>query len=133
MDEINEYSKDYRVLALLHTKIDFDGQKIPSNKELLGFIFLLDNIRTDANKTIKYFKDQGVDIKLISGDNPITVSKIAKRVGIDAYENYIDMSKVPEDKDLKEISIKSSKEAEISCLDTSLVLFSFFNPEFNFI
>ena len=106
MDEINEYSKDYRVLALLHTKIDFDGQKIPSNKELLGFIFLLDNIRTDANKTIKYFKDQGVDIKLISGDNPITVSKIAKRVGIDAYENYIDMSKVPEDKDLKEISIK---------------------------
>ena len=103
-DEINNYSKDYRVLALISTKIDFDGKKVPDDKELLGFVFLLDNIRTDANKTIKYFKAQGVDIKLISGDNPITVSKIAKRVGIDNFENYIDMSQISETEDLRKIA-----------------------------
>ena len=102
--EINEYAKDFRVLALIHVRNDFDGKNIPDSKELLGFVFLLDKIRNDANKTLKYFKDQGVTIKIISGDNPITVSKIAKRVGVDNYQNYIDMSKVSEDEDLKEIA-----------------------------
>lgn len=103
-NEINEYAKDFRVLALIHVRNDFNGKNIPDSKELLGFVFLLDKIRNDANKTLKYFKDQGVTIKIISGDNPITVSKIAKRVGVDDYQNYIDMSKVSEDEDLKEIA-----------------------------
>ena len=103
-NEINEYAKDFRVLALIHVRNNFDGKNIPDSKELLGFVFLLDKIRNDANKTLKYFKEQGVTIKIISGDNPITVSKIAKRVGVDDYQNYIDMSKVSEDEDLKEIA-----------------------------
>lgn len=73
-NEINEYAKDFRVLVLIHVRNDFDGKNIPDSKELLGFVFLLDKIRNDANKTLKYFKDQGVTIKIISGDNPITVS-----------------------------------------------------------
>ena len=48
-----------------------------------------DTIREDAFDTIKYFKDNGVNVVVISGDNPITVSRISERVGIENAENYI--------------------------------------------
>jgi ATPase, P-type (transporting), HAD superfamily, subfamily IC len=87
-EEINEYSIDYRVLA------------IKKNEELLCILLLQDKIRENAGEVIAYFKKEGVDIKIISGDNPITVSKIAKRVGIDGYESYIDMTEVTNVKDV---------------------------------
>lgn len=87
---IEEYSKDYRVLVLVHNEL-------PKQIEVIGFILLLDTIRKEAKQTMKYFAEQGVDIKVISGDNPITVSKIAKQVGIKNYEKYIDISNLSDD------------------------------------
>ena len=104
-DEIEKYAVDYRVLVLAHSKNDFNKKDLPDGVNLLGYILLLDKIRPDASKTLSYFEAQGVDIKIISGDNPVTVSKIAKNVGIKNYDRYIDMSTISEDTDLNDIAI----------------------------
>ena len=104
-DEIEKYTMDYRVLVLAHSKNDFNKKDLPDEVNLLGYILLLDKIRPDASKTLSYFEAQGVDIKIISGDNPVTVSKIAKNVGVKNYDRYIDMSTISEDTDLNDIAI----------------------------
>lgn len=100
--EINTYSKDYRVLVLAHSSENFANKNLPNNLSLIGYIFINDKIRKNASKTLKYFKEQNVDIKIISGDNPITVSKIAKEVGLENYNKYIDMSKIETQAELKQ-------------------------------
>lgn len=100
---IEKYAKDYRVIVLAHSEEKFIQNKIPERVELIGYILILDKIRKEAKNTLEYFKKQGVDIKIISGDNPITVSKIAKQVGIKNYGKYIDMSTIKNDKEIKEI------------------------------
>ncbi len=77
----------YRVLLLAECDKNF------SNKgcEPIALILLQDNIRKDAPKTIEWFKQNGVDIKIISGDNPITVSEVAHRCGVANYDKYISL------------------------------------------
>lgn len=104
-DEIEKYAMDYRVLVLAHSKNDFNKKDLPDGVNLLGYVLLLDKIRPDASKTLSYFEAQGVDIKIISGDNPVTVSKIAKNVGVKNYDRYIDMSTISENTDLNDIAI----------------------------
>ena len=96
--EIQEYAKDYRVLVLAHSHEGLEKQKLPQKLELVGYILILDKIRKEAKQTLEYFEKQGVDIKIISGDNPVTVSKIAKQVGVKDFDKYIDMSTVSEKK-----------------------------------
>ena len=81
--DVSSYS-DYRVLAL--------GYKMENDSKLkLGALILLqDKIRENAKKTLQYFKDQGVDVKIISGDSVQTLVKIGKRLGIDT-KKCIDM------------------------------------------
>lgn len=105
-NDVKKYSEDYRVLLLAHSKNNFNDKDLPNEITTLGFILISDVIRKEALKTLKYFKEQGVDIKIISGDNPITVSKIAKRVGLENYDNYIDMSTLNTDEEIKKASIK---------------------------
>ena len=59
----------------------------------LGYILLANPIREAAKETFQYFAEQGVEVKVISGDNPVTVSKVAKTAGIKNAENYVDASK----------------------------------------
>lgn len=101
-DKIEEYSNDYRVIILAHSKEEFNEKELPSGVEVLGLVLISDIIRKEANKTLKYFKEQGVDIKIISGDNPITVSKIAKRAGVENSEKYIDMQEIKTKEQLEE-------------------------------
>lgn len=103
--EIEKYSIDYRVLVLAYSRNNFNKKDLPNNISLLGYILLLDKIRPDANKTLSYFEAQGVDIKIISGDNPVTVSRIAKNVGVKNHEKYIDMLTVNENTDINDIAI----------------------------
>lgn len=105
-NEIENYSKDFRVLILAHSSQNFIDKQLPQDLSLVGYVLILDKIRKDAKKTLKYFEHQGVDIKLISGDNPFTVSKIAKQVGIKNSDNYIDMSNISTDKEIAEIATK---------------------------
>ncbi len=80
-------SNGYRVLLLTECDNNFTN----NNAKPIAMILLQDNIRKDAPKTIEWFKQNDVDIKIISGDNPITVSEVARRVGVDNYDKYISL------------------------------------------
>ena len=103
---IEKYSKTNRVLLLAHSKNDFVNKEIPENVNPLGIVIIADKIRKEASDTLKYFKENQVDIKIISGDNPITVSQIAKQVGVDEYNNYIDMSTLTTLKEVEDAAQK---------------------------
>ena len=105
-DEIKKYSEDYRVLLIAHSNEDFIDKNLPNTITPIGFILISDVIRKEASKTLSYFKDQDVDIKIISGDNPITVSKIAKQVGVQNAENYIDMSTLKTQEEIDKAATK---------------------------
>ncbi len=77
----------YRVLLLAECDKNFSSKGC----EPIALILLQDNIRKDAPKTIEWFKQNGVDIKIISGDNPITVSEVAHRCGVNNYDKYISL------------------------------------------
>ena len=79
-DTILKYD-NYRVLVLAKSKDSLSLN--PSDLEVLGFLLIQDKIRKEAPDTLKYFKEQGVDIKIISGDNFNTVCNIAKRTGLE--------------------------------------------------
>lgn len=86
-----------RVLVLGHTTTKFKPDELPKNIRPICIIALQDHIREDAIETIEYFKQNGVDIKVISGDNPVTVSKIAQRAGIEGAERYISLAGLTDD------------------------------------
>ena len=67
---------------------------------------LANPIRKEAWETFQYFADQGVDIKVISGDNPVTVSKVASQAGIANADNYIDASQLKTPDDIKRAVLK---------------------------
>ena len=80
-----------RVLMLAKSNQSIKDQDVPNDFVPYALILLEDNIRKDAISTVKWFKDNGVAVKVISGDNPVTVSEVSKRVGIENAENYISL------------------------------------------
>ena len=84
-------SLGYRVLALGECSKELKDGKIVGIPKLIALVVIEDQIRKEAFETIKYFKDNNVTCKVISGDNPLTVSVIAGKVGIDNAENYISL------------------------------------------
>ncbi len=80
-----------RVIVLAHSSTSIVGDKLPSILKPIAIISIADNIREDAIETIKWFKDNDVDVKVISGDNPITVSEVAKRAGIEHADKFISL------------------------------------------
>lgn len=96
--KINEYAqKGLRVLVLAKSENQLQENFIPNDFKAIALLIIADNVREDAISTIKWFKDNGVQIKVISGDNPITVSEVAKRVGIDGAEKYISLDGLTDD------------------------------------
>lgn len=91
--EIEEYQTDYRVLVLAKGNDNLENTK---NLKPIAFILIQDKIKENANVTLEYFKKQGVDIKIISGDNHKTVENIAMRSGIENIK-CIDFSKVEDE------------------------------------
>lgn len=83
----NYATNGYRVLLLTECDKNFSN----ASSKPIAFILLQDNIRKDAPKTIEWFKQNDVDIKIISGDNPITVSEVARRCGVENYDKYISL------------------------------------------
>lgn len=108
-ERIEKYSNDYRVIIVANSEGDFIEKELPDKLEVLGFVLISDVIRKEASKTLEYFKEQGVNIKIISGDNPITVSKIAKRAGVENSEKYINMQEIKTKEQLE----KAAKEYTI--------------------
>ncbi len=90
--QINSYAKNgLRVLLLAHTRAHIEGDTPPEDFSPIALIIIMDNVRADAVSTIQWFNENNVNIKVISGDNPITVSEVSKRVGIINAEKYISL------------------------------------------
>ncbi len=88
----NAQSKGLRIIALAEADSEkFDKNMSGKNSSLLALIVLEEHIREDAIETISWFKENGVEIKIISGDDPATVSKIASRVGVENSDKYISL------------------------------------------
>lgn len=96
--DVDKFAKQgYRVLLLAYSEGIIANNQMPENKiEPMSLILIEDNIRPDAIETIKYFKESGVEVKVISGDNPVTVGMIAKRAGIANAEQYISLDGMSE-------------------------------------
>ena len=84
-------SNGYRVMVLAHSPAEISGEKLPGVRRPVCLIVIEDHIRDDAVQTIKWFKENNVSVKVISGDNPITVSEVARRVGVEKAELYISL------------------------------------------
>lgn len=98
VEKAKALSQDYRVLCLSESRTLTEDGSLPEQRNALCLIMISDVIRKSASETISYFKKQGVQVKIISGDNPITVSNIAKKAGVDGWDKYIDMTDVEDDK-----------------------------------
>lgn len=96
MDEYYENLKKegYRILSLAYTE---DSTNIPTNMKLVGHVVLSDEIKENTKETFKYFESQGVEVKIISGDNHIAVYGVAKKAGFKKDAKAIDMTKVTEE------------------------------------
>ena len=86
-----------RVLVFMECTGCIEGDSMPPPHRALGMLVLSDEIRENAADTLRYFREQGVTLKVISGDDPYAVSVIAKRVGLEGHECFIDASTLTDD------------------------------------
>jgi cation-transporting ATPase E len=120
-DPIKEVVSQYaeqgmRVLLFAHSSTLFSGTDLPPDLDALALVVFSDHVRTTAHDTFAFFADNDVEIKVISGDDPQTVSTIAAAAGIKGAENYIDMSKVPDGTSLADIVIAHTVFGRVSPL-----------------
>ncbi|GBU11141.1 ATPase [Erysipelotrichaceae bacterium] len=83
-----------RILVFGFTPEEIKEPVLPKNIEIIAAVSLIDPIRQNARATLDFFREEGVHVKIISGDNPLAVSQIAKQAGFENYEAYIDMSDI---------------------------------------
>lgn len=112
-EEILEVCQKYaqeglRVLTLAHSSQMAEGTELPADLEPVALLLLTDVIREEAPDTLKFFDSQEVDLKVISGDDPVTVSAIAKRADLKNAESYVDATTLETEEDLEEAVSKYS-------------------------
>lgn len=99
-----EAKRGRRILLLAKLNNGALNNTLEGDVESVALILIEDVIREAAPDVLKYFNNQGVGVKIISGDNPITVSEVARRSGVIGWENYIDARELPSDREkLKDI------------------------------
>lgn len=100
--QVEEYSKNgQRVLLLARSDQAFDGKELPGGLSSMGLVLISDKIRKEAPRTLRYFADQGVDLKVISGDNAVTVSNIARKAGLENAHRYVDAATLRTEEDIR--------------------------------
>ena len=104
-----------RVIVLAHSATPIVGDKLPSIMKPVAIISIADNIRDDAIDTIKWFRENDVAVKVISGDNPVTVSEVARRAGIESADRYI--------------SLEGLNEKEVESVANQYTVFGRVTPE----
>lgn len=106
-EQIEQYSSEgYRVLVFGIYDGVIDGKALTGKVTPIGLVFLSNHIRKEAPETFKYFENQGVEIKVISGDNPVTVSQVALQAGIANADNYIDASTLTTDEAIEDAVLR---------------------------
>lgn len=110
-----------RVLVFAHTESPILEDTVSKNNEVLALILLSDPIRKEAPATLDYFLAQGVDIKIISGDDPATVQAIAKKAALQHYERCIDMAQV-KDEEIADIVSTHTVFGRVSPMQKKLMI-----------
>jgi cation-transporting ATPase E len=109
-----QIEKGYRAVAIGFYDGTWQNEKeLPDGIEPLCAVILADNIRKNTAKTLEYFRKEGVDVKVISGDHVKTVSMIAQKAGLKAWENAVDMSVFGEDADYDSLCKKYTVFARV--------------------
>ena len=104
---IDTYTAEgFRVLALARGEGCVTDTDAPPVTQVLGLICLSDALRENAADTLAYFRQQGVTIKVISGDDPRTVSSIAKRVQLEGWERWVDATTLTTESQLRDAAEK---------------------------
>ncbi len=110
LEHCSSYAQEgYRILVLAHSEQETKGTERPTGLEPLGLFLITDVIREEAPDTLAFFDSQGVDLKVISGDDPVTVSAIAKKAGMKNANHYIDAT-----------TIKTSEEMQRAVAECSV-------------
>ena len=110
LEHCSSYAQEgYRILVLAHSEQETKGTERPTGLEPLGLFLITDVIREEAPDTLAFFDSQGVDLKVISGDDPVTVSAIAKKAGLRNANHYIDAT-----------TIKTSEEMQRAVAECSV-------------
>ena len=87
-------SEGRRVIVLAGARGLVSPETVPPVTEIIGLCALTDQIRPGAEQTLRYFREQGVELKVISGDNPRTVSRIARMAGLEGWDKAVDARKL---------------------------------------
>lgn len=119
-----EYTKNgLRVILLVHVEIGkIKEDSVSGRRTPVARFVIMDHVRPEANKVIKWFKENDVDIKVISGDNVDTVSYIAKQAGIEGYDRAFDMSKLSENDDIDKIVMNTVIFGRVSPEQKALIV-----------
>lgn len=113
---IKQYAQmGMRVLVLAHSPSPIVADKLPAVMRPVAIISIADNIREDAIATIKWFRENDVAVKVISGDNPVTVSEVARRAGIENADKFI--------------SLEGLNDKEVESVANSYTVFGRVTPE----
>lgn len=108
-EEITEYaSTGSRVLAFGIYDGEVDGKPLTHGILPFGFVLLANPIREAAKETFEYFAEQGVEVKVISGDNPVTVSNVAKQTGIKNADRYVDASEFEDEQSMRKALLNNT-------------------------
>lgn len=106
-EELTEKCQAYaeeglRVLVLAHSSQNAEGTELPEGLEPLALMLLTDVIREEAPDTLAFFDSQEVDLKVISGDDPVTVAAIARRAGLKNADSYVDATTLTTEDELQD-------------------------------
>ena len=106
-EELTEKCQAYaeeglRVLVLAHSSQNAEGTELPERLEPLALMLLTDVIREEAPDTLAFFDSQEVDLKVISGDDPVTVAAIARRAGLKNADSYVDATTLTTEEELQD-------------------------------
>lgn len=109
LEKIAEYaSQGLRVLTVAHSPNEMTDYTLAEGFEIVGFVFMTDVVRKNAPDILGYFEEQGVDLKVISGDDPVTVAAIAARAGLKDADKYIDATTINTDEEMEDAILKYS-------------------------
>ncbi|MGI6254182.1 MAG: HAD-IC family P-type ATPase [Acutalibacter sp.] len=101
-EQVESYAqRGQRVLLLARCGEDFEEQSLGGEPQILGLVLLSDKLRREAPRTLRYFADQGVDLKVISGDNAVTVANIARKAGLPNADKYVDATTLETEEDIR--------------------------------
>lgn len=102
-EQCKSYAEEgYRILVLAHSPMEIQEACLPKELYPVAYLLLTDVIRAEAPETLKFFDSQGVDLKVISGDDPVTVASIAKKAGLKKADNYIDATTITTPEEMRQ-------------------------------